>query len=222
MAIDFEKLIDLDGLTVFKQESDKLYSTKAENSALETRIKTLEDDGSDSNVIEIIKVNNVALTPDGNKAVNVVVPTTVSELTDSSDYITNSNIESSIANDAKLPTGAAVIVFVEGKGYQTAAQVSASIESYHYATEQYVTNAIGNANHLQISVVNALPQTGSSNVIYLVPDDGGKSNKDMYIWNASSNQFVLVGNTEVDLTGYALKTDFSVATTAQIQALFAA
>lgn len=188
------------------------------------------DNLGEDNVIETVKVNNVALTPDANKAVNVSVPTTVAELTDASNYALTANLgtaaavntESAVANDGNVPTGAAVIVFVEGKGYQTSAQVAAIVEAYGYATETYVNTAIGNANHLRSSLVTTLPASGETNILYLVPDDGGKSNKDMYIWDSTGNQFVLVGNTEVDLTGYALKSQFSVATTAQIQALFAA
>ena len=376
MATNFQNLVDINGLTVFKQENDKLYATKAEKTAIETRVKALEDDDSAANTIEIVKVNNVALVPDASKAVNITVPTAVTDLSDASTYaktydiptkisdltndnntvtdasyvhtdnnftnalltklngiadaaevnaidkikvnnveqtITNKtvditavegttngtikiagtdvavhglgsaayadaddlgednvietvkvnnvalvpdanravnvtvptavtdlpdaanyalkadlgtaaavNTESTVANDGNVPTGAAVITFVEGKGYQTSTQVATIVEAYGYATETYVGTAIGNANHLQASVVASLPATGQTNILYLVPDDGGKSNKDMYIWDSTGSQFVLVGNTEVDLTGYALESQFSVATTAQIQALFAA
>ena len=44
MATDFKNLIDINGLTTFKQEADKLYSTKADNTGLANRIKALEDD----------------------------------------------------------------------------------------------------------------------------------------------------------------------------------
>jgi len=376
MATDFQNLIDINGLTTFKQEADKLYSTKAENTALATRVKTLEDDDSAANTIEVVKVNNVALTPDAQKAVNVEVPTAVTDLSDAANYalktdlptalsdltndnntvtdasyvhtdnnftnalltklngiddsadvnviehikvndveqtITNKTVditavegttngtikiagtdvavhglgsaayadvddlgednvietvkvngtaltpdsnkavnvqvptavtdlsdasnyalaanlgtaagadtESTLTNGSNLPTGAAVKTFVEGKGYQTAADVSGILTTGQYATQSYVTTAIGNANHLQSSLVSTLPATGETNILYLVPDDGGKNNKDMYIWDATNSQFVLVGNTEVDLTGYAVESQFSVATTAQIQALFAA
>lgn len=52
-----------------------------------------------SNVIEIVKVNGTALTP-SNKAVNVTVPTKVSELTDSSDYVKTTD---SRLSDARTP-----------------------------------------------------------------------------------------------------------------------
>lgn len=375
MATDYKNLIDINGLTAFKQESDKLYETKANVSLLAGRVTTLENDDSDANTIEVVKVNNVALTPDATKAVNVVVPTTVAELTDASNYaqttdiptnlsdLTNDNntvtdanyvhtdnnlttallnklngiddgaevnaidtikvnnvaqtvtsksvditvvegtangtikvagtdvsvhglgsaayhdaddlgddnviesvkvngtaltpdankavdvtvpttvaqltdasnyalasslgtaagknFESAVGNDADLPTGAAVQAYVTGLGYQTAAQVATAVEAYGYQTAAQVATAIGNANHIQASFVASLPVTGQTNVLYLVPDDQGKDNKDMYIWDATESEFVLIGNTEVNLTGYTVESQFSVATAAQVQALFA-
>lgn len=187
------------------------------------------DDLGEDNVIETVKVNGTALTPDANKAVNVIVPTTVASLTDAANYALKSqlgtaaaaNTEGTLTNGSNLPTGAAVKTFVEGKGYQTAADVAGILTNGEYATESYVNTAIGNANHLQATEVATLPATGQANILYLVPDDGGKSNKDMYIWDVTGSKFVLVGNTEVDLTGYAQESQFSVATTAQVQALFA-
>lgn len=186
------------------------------------------DDLGDDNVIETVKVNGSALTPDSNKAVNVQVPTAVTDLSDASNYALVANLgtaaaantESTLTNGSNLPTGAAVKSFVEGKGYQTATDVNSILTTGQYATQSYVTTAIGNANHLQSSLVTTLPASGNTNMLYLVPDDGGKNNKDMYIWDATNSQFVLVGNTEVDLTGYATESQFSVASTAQIQALF--
>ena len=46
-----------------------------------------------ANVLETVKVNGTALTP-SNKAVNVTVPTTVAELTDSSDYAKKTDLHS--------------------------------------------------------------------------------------------------------------------------------
>lgn len=187
------------------------------------------DDLGEDNVIETVKVNGTALTPDANKAVNVTVPTTVASLTDAANYALKSqlgtaaaaNTEGTLTNGSNLPTGAAVKAFVEGKGYQTAADVASILSDGDYATESYVTTAIGNANHLQATEVATLPASGQTNILYLVPDDGGKSNKDMYIWDATGSKFVLCGNTEVDLTGYVTESQLSVATAAQIQALFA-
>ncbi len=47
--------------------------------------------GADVNVIESVKVNGTALTPDANKAVNVTVPTKTSDLTNDSDYVSDAS-----------------------------------------------------------------------------------------------------------------------------------
>ena len=51
------------------------------------------DTGAQVNTIETVKVNGTALTPDGNKAVDVSVPTTVAELSDAANYALASDLE---------------------------------------------------------------------------------------------------------------------------------
>lgn len=46
MATDFTNLIDINGLTTFKQEADKLYETKANVTTLAGRVTALENDDS--------------------------------------------------------------------------------------------------------------------------------------------------------------------------------
>lgn len=187
------------------------------------------EDLGDDNVIETVKVNGSALTPDANKAVNVTVPTAVTDLSDASNYALVANLgtaaaadtETTVANDSGLPTGAAVQTYVTGLGYQTASDVNTILSTGEYATETYVATAIGNANHITMTEVSTLPASGATNVIYLVPDDGGKTNKDMYIWDATNSKFVLCGNTEVDLSGYVQRSELGLATTSEINALFA-
>lgn len=54
----------------------------------------------DTNVIEAVKVNGTALTPDANKAVNVIVPTKTSDLTNDSNFTTLSEVTQTIVNSA--------------------------------------------------------------------------------------------------------------------------
>ena len=64
--------------------------------------------GAQVNVIETVKVNNTALTP-SSKAVNITVPTTIAQLTDSGDYAKKTDIagmykyKASVATAADLP-----------------------------------------------------------------------------------------------------------------------
>lgn len=73
-------------------------------------------------------------------------------------------------------------------------------------TKQEVNNLIGQIATLQFQVVNELPQTGDSKYIYLVPSANPKTQnvKDEYIW--TNNAWEQIGNTQVDLTGYATET----------------
>ena len=50
----------------------------------------------DENVIEVVKVNSVALTPDANKAVDITVPTKTSDLTNDSSFVTTSAMTTAI------------------------------------------------------------------------------------------------------------------------------
>lgn len=63
---EFEKIITIGALASFKDEADDLYATKEE-------VQDILDIGGEPNVIETVKVNGAALTPDANKAVNVTV-----------------------------------------------------------------------------------------------------------------------------------------------------
>lgn len=59
--------------------------------------------GAEVNVIETVKRNGVALTPDGNKAVDVIVPTRTSDLTNDSGYITIEDVPEGAAASTTTP-----------------------------------------------------------------------------------------------------------------------
>lgn len=86
---------------------------------------------------------------------------------------------------------------IETAGYQTSADVSSAIAS-----------AIGGITELEYTVVSTLPAAGAKGVIYLVPHQHGTGDiYDEYIW--VNNSFEKIGNTDVDLSQYLLKTDIS-------------
>lgn len=89
------------------------------------------------------------------------------------------------------------ILTIENAGYQTSADVSAAIAA-----------AIGGITELEYLVVSALPASGTKGVIYLVPHSHGTRDiYDEYIW--VNNAFEKIGNTDVDLSQYLLKTDIA-------------
>lgn len=73
-------------------------------------------------------------------------------------------------------------------------------------TRTEVNNLISAIEKATFEVVNQLPATGVSNVIYLVPSSNPKTQnvKDEYIW--INNAWEQIGSTQVDLTGYATET----------------
>ena len=97
-----------------------------------------------------------------------------------------------------------------GAGYQTASDVSSAI-----------AGAIGDLEGVTFSVVNSLPVTGDSSVIYLVADTHSDSNDsyDEYIWLSDSSKYEKIGNTDVDLSSYYNTTNLVAITNAEIDTI---
>lgn len=64
---------------------------KAKYDTAVQKVDELTETGGAPNVIEIVKVNGTPLTPDSNKAVNVVVPTKTSQLTNDDNTVKDAN-----------------------------------------------------------------------------------------------------------------------------------
>lgn len=99
------------------------------------------------------------------------------------------------------------------------------LTNYYKKTETYtqteVNDLIAGVTGISIEVVDALPTTGTSGVIYLVAHSHGTSDAyDEYIWVASKTAFEKIGNTDVDLSGYWAKADLAECTEDEIIALF--
>lgn len=73
MTIAYDKLIDLDRLSTFKDKCDLLYAKDADLTELEETVAGIVAEGGEPNTIDTVKVNGTALTPDANKAVDVKV-----------------------------------------------------------------------------------------------------------------------------------------------------
>jgi len=88
-----------------------------------------------------------------------------------------------------------------------------NLTNYYKKTETYtqveVNTLIGNLKTIEIQIVQTLPSTGQSNIIYLVPKTGGHSANiyTEYVWISGNDpRFEIIGDTEVDLSGYVQKT----------------
>lgn len=178
-----------------------------------TDVANLKKVGAEKNTIVGIKVNGTAQTPDSNRQVDISVPTDsdIAEKIEGYGYQTAAQVNNIIAGKGHQ-TAAQVKATVEGYGYQTAAQVNTAITGKGYQTAAQVKAAINESlsgiTGIDIQVVEILPTTGKKGVIYLVAHThGDKDNYDEYVWVTSKNTYEKIGNTDIDLSGYVLKTD---------------
>lgn len=108
--------------------------------------------------------------------------------------------------------------------YATNASVQTAIATAlaNYMTESEVNDAIVAAvvaaSGIKFESVDALPEAGTANVIYLVPNgETGSNAKDEYMW--IDGKWELLGSTAVDLTGYWSKGELSIMTAEELQAI---
>lgn len=125
------------------------------------------------------------------------------------------------ANITGRPT--TLSAFTNDSGFITNAV--SDLANYYTKTNTYtkgeVNSLIGSVKTIQFEIKSALPSTGESNVIYLVPNGGGSPNSyDEYAWIAATSSFEKIGTTDIDLSGYWKKADLVECTNAEIEALF--
>ena len=121
---------------------------------------------------------------------------------------------------AAASTVSALQTTVNGKADKATTLAGYGIADAYTKTE--VDDKVDAITGVSYETVNALPATGQAGTIYLVPNSGtGTNGYDEYIWLASASRFEKIGTTEVDLSNYVQKTDITLATNAQVQALFA-
>lgn len=99
------------------------------------------------------------------------------------------------------------------------AAISAALADYMTAsaTNEAIAQAVANAAHISFESVDALPETGEANVIYLVPseEDSGIKNQSMWIDGA----WVALGSTRIDLSNYWAKDELRAMTAEELQAI---
>lgn len=86
---------------------------------------------------------------------------------------------------------------------------TATTESTYSSSK--INELIGDISSFDIQVVNELPETGQEHTIYFVPSpDSGLTNvKEEYMW--ISNQWELIGTTQIDLSDYVTTSDLATA-----------
>lgn len=88
-----------------------------------------------------------------------------------------------------------------------------------FATKTELNDAIGGVTSIKAEVVSALPTTGVNGTIYLVAHAHGTGDAyDEYLWIESAKKFEKIGNTDIDLSSYAKKTDLDPYLTKELAA----
>lgn len=159
-----------------------------------------------ANVIESIAVNGVALTV-ADKAVDVTVPTKVSQLTNDSGFLTEHQDISGKADKAATLAGYGI----------TDAYTKTD-------TDTAIATAVAGASHLKREIVVALPAVASAdaNTIYMVLADADSGDNKYIEWMVINAAWEKVGDTDVDLSGYVLESDLVAITNAEIDTIMAA
>lgn len=120
MAYNKEKLTKLEALQELSKRIEQDYATKESVNSLSQRVDDLVTAGGEPNVIETVKVNGVAQEV-SEKAVDIKVPTKVSELTNDSAFQTNTEVAQAIQT-AISKTGHAVFKKVDAVPEAAAAE----------------------------------------------------------------------------------------------------
>lgn len=167
--------------------------------------------------IDSISVNGTAQTIDQNKNVDLAV----ASMTKSSNTYTIAQGNNSIAIEVDSTQGSEA-VSVGGVDVALADEIPTAtsdltndsgfitkavndLTNYYLKSETYtqaeVDNLIGQISTVSFEIVQSLPQTGQSNIIYLLANSGTTPNVyDEYIW--INNAWEKIGSTAIDLSNY--------------------
>lgn len=149
--------------------------------------------------IDVIKVNGTAQTI-SNKEVNITVPVSSSDLSDSA----------TIAHTSDIPTKTSDLT--NDSDFQTETEVQDLIDA-----------SLADITGIDFQVVQTLPQTGEHGVIYLVAKTGTTGDiYDEYIWvtpTGGTAHFEQIGTTQVDLSDYWAIADLTAITTSEIDTI---
>lgn len=220
------------GLAYYHNRIKTIFPSKTEFDALDDKVDEIIAEGGEPNVIETVKVNGTALTPDAQKAVDVTVPTATSDLTNDGDG------ESPFATEAYVDTNGGKIDKIQvngteqtitnktvniavptnnnqltnGAGYQTSTDVDGLIDtalangSDPYTTtsdaQGLIDDALADITGIDFQVVATLPASGVKGTIYLV---GTASPYDEYVWiepTGGTAFWEKIGSTDIDLSNY--------------------
>lgn len=172
---------DAQELARLAEKVDKVDGSRLMTNAEGTKLGTIAE-GAQVNIIETVKVDGVALDVT-EKAVNI----------DLSKFAIESEMETALAGKVDV---------AEGMSLMSDAEKAKLANLADDANATYATKAELSAIPKYATVpVDALPETGEADKIYLVPNEGsGTNSRDEYIY--VNGAWEMLGTTEVSLEGY--------------------
>ena len=194
------------GASTWSEISDKPFESLSTDFSVENgELKVVGGTGGSGevNTIESISVNGNPISPDENKNVNITVPDAYDDTAISNRVKT---IEDDYAKSSDIPSLS---------GYATESYVNEqisnipSVDLTDYATKTYVGEQIANAEHLKREIITVLPSDAeaSDNIIYMLKVESATGNDKYQEYMKIDGTVQMVGDTSVDLTDYAKKTD---------------
>ena len=232
MATKLTELVDRSLLAYFKSKLDLLFANKVDKengkglssndftSEEKTKLANIEA-GAQVNVLEGVQVNGSTITP-VSKIANIPVPVG-SDANPAMDGIAAPGTGTAWARGDHVhptDTSRAPLASPAFTGTPTAPTAVAGTNTTQIATTEFVQTAIGNLG----SVLN---YKGVKATVADLPATGNKTG-DVWHVTADSNEYAWDGSAwealgeTIDLSGYVLESETSLATTAQIDAMFAA
>lgn len=88
--------------------------------------------------------------------------------------------------------------------------------------QQAINEAVGSVVGVSFEIVTNLPTTGTPGTIYLIAHSHSDNQDiyDEYVWIDAQKKFEKIGNTDVDISGYLLKTDIGEIGTTEMASLW--
>lgn len=172
-------------------------------STLSDRVKVLEANGGQANMVERILVNGILQQPDEDKSVDLAVPTRVNELENDAGFqenviekiCQNGNELAVTAKSVDIHTPETLSELINDLDFQNGSEVREAIAA-----------AIAQSGHASFVKADAVPaaEDAEENILYLVLNDA-TGHYDIYAKVGESME--LLDDTTVDLSGYAEKSE---------------
>lgn len=152
-----DKFINEVGLRAIKTWIEGKFALDSDLDILAQEVQELITEGGEPNIIEYVKVNGTQLVPDAQKAVDVIVPVSTSDLTNDGDG------QSNFATETYVQTNGGKIDTISVNGTQQTI-TNKNVDIIVPTAVSDLTNDIGfqNGNQVSTSISNALANSGDA------------------------------------------------------------